>query len=596
MAKITKQDIDYIFENIDIVSLVSEYVKLEKRGQNYLGLCPFHNEKTPSFTVSPEKKIAHCFGCGKGGNIFQFVSLIENITYNQAIVKLGTRLGLDIESNSNKEERYDLNNEHDLMYYGHMLLADYYNYILMNTKEAEEALKYLLDRGLSVDVIKHFNIGYAPRENNIALNFFNSNKIDLNIMVEAGLLGKNETGDYYDVFKDRVMFPIKNNQNQVVAFSGRTMSSDKGVPKYYNTHETKIFEKRTVLYNFSDARAFIAKENEVIFCEGYMDVIKAHQNGIKNAVALMGTNIDNNKLNEILSLVSKVTLSLDNDEAGSKAQIEIGNRIIQKTDNVYKLRFSGAKDLDEFLTEKNSKNPDFDAENYLKNNKDHYINYKIEYCKNDSKSNIEQRIKYKNEILGNIAYIEDESLKYILLTNLAENFGIERQVLLKELGQVNVKRKKTVEQWVAPTKPELLFRATNYDKKLCKLFKYFFVDRALFVEKYNELEQCYFPQEAFLNLMDYLVIYYNNNIEFHIHKFIHSLEDEEVIRLTTYIDENDFLIEDNPSSEVVTDYIKYFSRKEITLKEIKDRLRVAIQEMDIETQKELLLKLKQLKK
>ena len=596
MAKITKQDIDYIFENINIVSLVSEYVKLEKRGQNYLGLCPFHNEKTPSFTVSPEKKIAHCFGCGKGGNIFQFVSLIENITYNQAIVKLGTRLGLDIESNSNKEERYDLNNEHDLMYYGHMLLADYYNYILMNTKEAEEALKYLLDRGLSVDVIKHFNIGYAPRENNIALNFFNSNKIDLNIMVEAGLLGKNETGDYYDVFKDRVMFPIKNNQNQVVAFSGRTMSSDKGVPKYYNTHETKIFEKRTVLYNFSDARAFIAKENEVIFCEGYMDVIKAHQNGIKNAVALMGTNIDNNKLNEILSLVSKVTLSLDNDEAGSKAQIEIGNRIIQKTDNVYKLRFSGAKDLDEFLTEKNSKNPDFDAENYLKNNKDHYINYKIEYCKNDSKSNIEQRIKYKNEILGNIAYIEDESLKYILLTNLAENFGIERQVLLKELGQVNVKRKKTVEQWVAPTKPELLFRATNYDKKLCKLFKYFFVDRALFVEKYNELEQCYFPQEAFLNLMDYLVIYYNNNIEFHIHKFIHSLEDEEVIRLATYIDENDFLIEDNPSSEVVTDYIKYFSRKEITLKEIKDRLRVAIQEMDIETQKELLLKLKQLKK
>ena len=596
MAKITKQDIDYIFENIDIVSLVSEYVKLEKRGQNYLGLCPFHNEKTPSFTVSPEKKIAHCFGCGKGGNIFQFVSLIENITYNQAIVKLGTRLGLDIESNSNKEERYDLNNEHDLMYYGHMLLADYYNYILMNTKEAEEALKYLLDRGLSVDVIKHFNIGYAPRENNIALNFFNSNKIDLNIMVEAGLLGKNETGDYYDVFKDRVMFPIKNNQNQVVAFSGRTMSSDKGVPKYYNTHETKIFEKRTVLYNFSDARAFIAKENEVIFCEGYMDVIKAHQNGIKNAVALMGTNIDNNKLNEILSLVSKVTLSLDNDEAGSKAQIEIGNRIIQKTDNVYKLRFSGAKDLDEFLTEKNSKNPDFDAENYLKNNKDHYINYKIEYCKNDSKSNIEQRIKYKNEILGNIAYIEDESLKYILLTNLAENFGIERQVLLKELGQVNVKRKKTVEQWVAPTKPELLFRATNYDKKLCKLFKYFFVDRALFVEKYNELEQCYFPQEAFLNLMDYLVIYYNNNIEFHIHKFIHSLEDEEVIRLATYIDENDFLIEDNPSREVVTDYIKYFSRKEITLKEIKDRLRVAIQEMDIETQKELLLKLKQLKK
>ena len=596
MARISKQDIDYIFDNIDIVSLVSEYVKLEKRGQNYLGLCPFHNEKTPSFTVSPEKKIAHCFGCGKGGNIFQFVSLIENITYNQAIAKLGTRLGLDIESNDNKEASYDLNNELDIMYYGHRLLADYYNYILLNTKEAEDSLKYLLDRGLSEDVIKHFNLGYAPRDNNIALNFFNSNKINLDLMVEAGLLGKNDNGDYYDVFKDRVMFPIKNNQNQVVAFSGRTMSMDKSVPKYYNTHETKIFEKRTVLYNYSDARSFIAKENEVILCEGYMDVIKAHQNGIKNAVALMGTNIDNNKLKEVLSLVKKITLSLDNDEAGSKAQIEIGNRIIQTTDNVYKLKFSGTKDLDEFLTEKNTKNPDFDVENYLRNNKEHFINYKIEYCKNDSKSNIEQRIKYKNEILVNIAYVEDESLKYILLTNLAEEFGIERQVLLKELGKVNVKRKKAAVEWVAPTNAELLFRTTNYDKKMCKLFKYFFVDRSLFVEKYNDLEKCQFPQEAFVNLMDYLVIYYNNNLEFHIHKFIHRIDDDEVVRLATYIDETDFLIEENPTADVVGDYIIYFSNKEMTLKEIKDRLRVAIQEMDTETQKELLLKLKKYKK
>ena len=596
MARISKQDIDYIFDNIDIVSLVSEYVKLEKRGQNYLGLCPFHNEKTPSFTVSPEKKIAHCFGCGKGGNIFQFVSLIENITYNQAIAKLGTRLGLDLESNDNKEASYDFNNELDVMYYGHRLLSDYYNYILLNTKEAEDALKYLLDRGLSEDVIKHFNLGYAPRDNNIALNFFNSNKINLDLMVEAGLLGKNDNGDYYDVFKDRVMFPIKNNQNQVVAFSGRTMSTDKSVPKYYNTHETKIFEKRTVLYNFSDARSFIAKENEVILCEGYMDVIKAHQNGMKNAVALMGTNIDNNKLKELLSLVKKITLSLDNDEAGSKAQIEIGNRIIQTTDNVYKLKFSGAKDLDEFLTEKNTKNPDFDVENYLRNNKEHFINYKIEYCKNDSKSNIEQRIKYKNEILVNIAYVEDESLKYILLTNLAEEFGIERQVLLKELGKVNVKRKKATVEWVTPTNPELLFRTINYDKKMCKLFKYFFVDRSLFVEKYNDLEKCQFPQEAFVNLMDYLVIYYNNNLEFHIYKFIHSIEDDEVVRLATYIDETDFLIEENPTVDVVGDYIRYFSNTQMTLKEIKERLKVAIQEMDTEAQKELLIKLKQYKK
>lgn len=599
MAKISKQDIDYIFENIDIVSLVSEYIKLEKRGQNYLGLCPFHNEKTPSFTVSPDKKIAHCFGCGKGGNIFQFVSLIENITYNQAIVKLGTRLGLNLESNDNKEVSYDLNNKLDSMYYGHLLLADYYNYILLNTKEAQGALNYLIDRGLSIETIKHFNIGYAPRDNNIALNFFKSNKLNLDAMVEAGLLGKNDNNDYYDVFKDRIMFSIKNNQNQVVAFSGRTMSQDKQVAKYYNTHETKIFEKRTVLYNFSDARAFIAKEREIILCEGYMDVIKAHQNGVKNVVALMGTNIDNNKLVEVLNLVDKVTLSLDNDKAGTEAQIDIGNRIIQKIDNVYKLKFTGAKDLDEFLTEKTLKNSEFDTQSYVANNKDHFIKFKIDYCNNESKSNIEQKIKFKNEILKNIAFIGDESLKYILLTYLSEEFDIDRQVLTRELNKFPTRKLRTTQEWTAPEKPLNLFKTTNYDKKICRLFKYFFVSRAAFIDNFTELEQCKFDQEVFERLIDYLIIYYNNNLDFKIHRFIHSIEnteDEEVVRLATYIDETDFLIEDEPPKEVIRDYIDYFKKREISLEKLKEMLKIAIQEMDVEAQKQLLEQLKKYKK
>ena len=179
---------------------------------------------------------------------------------------------------------------------------------------------------------------------------------------------------------------------------------------------------------------------------------------------------------------------------------------------------------------------------------------------------------------------------------MASEFGFERNFLLKELAQVNVKRKQAAVEWVAPSNPEQLFRVTNYDKKVCKLFKYFFVDRALFIEKYNDLEKCNFPQEVFVNLMDYLVIYYNNNLEFHIHKFIHSIEDDEVVKLATYIDETDFLIEENPTVEVVSDYIKYFSNNQITLEEIKDRLRVAIQEMDVETQKELLSQLKKYKK
>ncbi|AXI26962.1 DNA primase [Gemella sp. ND 6198] len=597
MGKISKQDIDYIFENIDIVNLVSEYIKLEKRGQNYIGLCPFHNEKTPSFTVSPDKQIAHCFGCGKGGNIFQFLSLIENITYNQAIVKLGTRLGLNLEPNESKDISYNLTDDLDIMYYGHLLLADYYNYILLNTKEAEDALNYLINRGLTLETVKYFNLGYAPKSNNIALNFFTSNNLSLDIMVEAGLLGKNESNNYYDVFRDRIMFPIKNNQNQVVAFSGRTMSEDKEIAKYYNTQETKIFEKRTVLYNFSDARPFIAKDKEILLCEGYMDVIKAHQGGIKNAVALMGTNLDNNKLAEILTLVDKITLSLDNDSAGSKAQIELGNRIIEKTDNIFKLKFSGAKDLDEFLTQKNKNNKDFDAQTYFKNNKEHFITFKVDYCEAESKTNIEQKINYKNEILKNISYIEDESLKYILLNYLAKKFGIERQILVKELHQTRTTRKKEVfRQWQLPQDKSQIFNNINYDKKMCKLFKYFFKSRILFIENYEQLEDCEFKHHSFEKLLDYLIIYYNNNFEFYIHKFIHSIDDEDTIQLATYIDETDFLIEENPNNEVVNDYINHFKKREVNIDELKELLKISIQEMDMETQKRLLEQLKKYKK
>ena len=437
MARISKQDIDYIFDNIDIVSLVSEYVKLEKRGQNYLGLCPFHNEKTPSFTVSPEKKIAHCFGCGKGGNIFQFVSLIENITYNQAIAKLGTRLGLDLESNDNKEASYDLNNELDIMYYGHRLLADYYNYILLNTKEAEDALKYLLDRGLSEDVIKHFNLGYAPRDNNIALNFFNSNKINLDLMVEAGLLGKNDNGDYYDVFKDRVMFPIKNNQNQVVAFSGRTMSSDKSVPKYYNTHETKIFEKRTVLYNFSDARSFIAKENEVILCEGYMDVISAWQAGVQIGVASMGTSLTPDQIQTLQKVTDTILIAYDGDKAG----LEATNRAIEmiQDTNAFKIGiipFDNGLDPDEFIKERGAQA----FKDLVEYSQETVYQFKKRFLSKKYPIQIEsQKIQYIEEMIVELSKINNEVELNLAMKSLADEFDLDFSTILNQVKQLRLR-------------------------------------------------------------------------------------------------------------------------------------------------------------
>ncbi|MBF0713263.1 DNA primase [Gemella sp. GH3] len=599
MKKISQQDIDYILDSIDIVELVSEYIKLDKRGKNYLGLCPFHNEKTPSFTVSPDKKIAYCFGCGGGGNIFKFLSQIENITYNQAIIKLGNRLGLELDDTTSKKENFNLNNRLDVMYYANSLIADYYNYILLNTKEAEPALNYLISRGINKDSIKYFNIGYAPTNSKLAIDFFKANNISLEYAKDAGIIGlSSENEDYYDVFKDRIMFPIKDDKDKVVAFSGRTMSNDKNIAKYYNTHETDIFEKRKVLYNFSNARQHINKEKNIILCEGYMDVIKAHQSGVKNIVALMGTNIDNDKLDELLKISSKITLALDNDSAGEEATVNIGNKLIKKTDNISKLIFTGEKDIDEFINGCLKKDAEFDFYNYSNKNKKHFLEFKIDYYLNLSVGNIEQKINYKNEILEDLTYIEDKSLKDLLLSYLAEKFIIDKKILITELNSLRVKHRSKNNKSMPLFKGNL-YSSIKYDKNLCRMFKYLFLDRAILLEVYEELSSCKFQDKLFDDLLNSLVIYYNNYPKFEIHRFINNISDVELINLATYIDSQDFLIEDTPNVDVVRDYILYFNNEfdlQQNVFEIKNNLKNAILVSDYETQLTLLEQLKKYKK
>lgn len=592
MKKISQKEIDYILDNIDIVNLVSEYVRLEKRGNNYKGLCPFHNEKTPSFTVSPQKKIAHCFGCGNGGNIFQFLSKIENITYNQAIIKLGNRLGLNLEEE--KKFSLDLANDEEKIYYGNTLIADYYNYILLNTKEAEKALNYLINRGLTKETIKTFNIGYAPNSN-IAVEFFKSQNIDLELMIEAGNISKNiQTGEFYDTFKERIIFPIKDHKDRVVAFSGRTMSNDKNIAKYYNTNETSVFKKREVLYNFSDARQHIVKEQEIIICEGYMDVIKSYQNGVKNIVALMGTNIDDQKIKEILSIANKITLSLDNDEAGINSSLEIGSRLLKHSNNIYKLQFYNSKDIDEFLVNK-SLDEDFDLKKYLTQNKKHFIEFKTEYFAYETKNNIDKKISSKNEILKDISFIQDASLKDILITNLSKKFNIEKNILLQELPK-NIK----FDNNNYKIKDISTFINLNYDKKICTLFKYFFTDRQIFLEFYNEIENIKFESDVFNLLFNNLILYYNNYNNFQIHKFISVLTNQEVINLATYINESSSLIINKKiNRELIIDYIKYVKEiKKIdkNVKKIKEELKDAISLSDYTKQLSILEYLKNYKK
>lgn len=600
MARISQQDIDYILDNTDIVSLVSEYVKLENKGKNYVGLCPFHNEKTPSFSVSPEKKIAHCFGCGGGGNVFGFLSQIDNITYQQAIVKLGNRLGLDLEEQNSKKS-FDLNKPIDTMYYANNLVADYYNYILLNTKEAEDALLYLTKRGISKETIKYFNLGYAPKSEQMLVDFLRAREINLDYAQEAGLINQASNGKFFDVFSDRIMFPIKDDNSRVVAFSGRTMSEDKSVAKYYNTHETSIFEKRNTLYNFSDARPYISKENNIILAEGYMDVIRAHQAGVKNVVAIMGTNLDEKKIESVSRLVGKFTLALDNDQAGLDAQIEIGNKLLNQTDKVYKLKITSKKDIDEFIAHK-EKDEEFSFKDYVERNTQHFLEWKIQYYKSLSEG-IEDRINYKDEVIKNLALMRDESLKDLLLSELASEFEIDKKILVREFSKIKPKNRpaRAVDNYYSIDRESVrkFYSGQLYDKRLCKLFKYILGSRELFLVFYEDLEKIEFENKLFDKLLLNLVVYYNNYNTFELHKFLANVDDKELIHLITYIDNTDFLIEDNPTEAIVKDYIDYFKFENNINREfnkLKESLHGAIGEDDNEAKLSILAQLKKYKK
>ncbi len=595
MVKISQKDIDFILDTLDIVDLISEYIKLEKKGRNYLGLCPFHNERTPSFTVSREKKIFHCFGCNKGGNVFQFLSQIENITYAQAVSKLASRFGIKIEEKEYFE--YDITNKKDSMYYAYILLADYYNYILLNTAEASIALKYLLNRGLSLQTIKEFNIGYAPSNNDSAVSFLEKYNFNMSYAVAAGVI-KESNKKYCDVFNDRIIFPIRDDSGKIVAFSGRTLSKEKDIAKYYNTHETEIFEKKNILFNLSNSRPYIRKKKEIMLSEGYMDVISSYQENVKNIVGLMGTNIDNSKIDKISQIADKFILALDNDSAGIEATIKIGDKLLLKSDNVYKLVFSGSKDIDEFVSEKRKKGIDFDFNDYIEKNIVHYIEYKIDYYKNSIK-NLQEKIKCKDLLLKNISVIKDIALKDILLSQLSEKFLIDKKILLKDILLISNNNFQSEDKFLNNSDIFYYYDKGHFNKKICKLFKYFFVSRDNFLLVYRKLENFKFENNIFNMLLKNLVTYYNNYNIFYIHKFINIVEDDEIINLVEYIENNNFFINEEVDLLNIEEYVNLVKNEEIQSKNvenIKDNLKFAIVESDFKKQLALLDKLKKYKK
>ena len=328
----------------DIVDVISQYVKLTRKGSSYFGLCPFHNEKTPSFSVTPGKQMYYCFGCGAGGNVFNFIMEYENFTFGEALKYLADRAGVELprieysreikEKAQEKEELLRINKE----------AAQYYYYQL-RTEKGAAGYQYLTGRGLSDDTIRKFGLGYSDKYGSGLYRYLKAKEYSDERLRDSGLFNVDERHGMYDKFWNRVIFPIMDVNNRVIGFGGRVMGD--GKPKYLNSPETRIFDKSRNLYGLNEARR--SRKNYIILCEGYMDVIAMHQAGFTNAVASLGTALTSGHASLLKRYTSEVLLLYDSDEAGVRAALR-GIPILREAGvNSRVVDLKPYKDPDEFI-------------------------------------------------------------------------------------------------------------------------------------------------------------------------------------------------------------------------------------------------------
>lgn len=347
MRFVPPEIIEEIRGKADIVEIISEYVSLKRQGKNYVGLCPFHLEDTPSFSVSPDKQIFYCFGCHKGGGVVNFLMEHENLTLPEAATKLAEKVGVVIPEEYAGEENFTGQSEKRRLIEMHELAADFYHQTLFRNPQSKAALEYLRQREIIQDSSKEFQLGYALHSWDSLINYLSDKGFKESEIEKAGLAAKSAKGTFYDKFRDRLMFPIRDFRGKVIAFGGRVLGKE--LPKYLNSSETPIFNKSQNLYGLNIAAGFIRKYDEAVIMEGYMDVIAAHQFGIKNAVASLGTSFTTEQGRLLKRYSSNVLIAYDADTAGAKATLR-GLEILQNLGfRVRVLKLPNGMDPDEFL-------------------------------------------------------------------------------------------------------------------------------------------------------------------------------------------------------------------------------------------------------
>ncbi|HEL9633903.1 TPA: DNA primase [Streptococcus suis] len=413
---LSKDKITEIKQALNIVDVIGETVALTKAGRNFLGLCPFHGEKTPSFNVIEDKQFYHCFGCGKSGDVFKFIEETRGVSFTDAVAILAEKAGFQVEVSTNhfqpKKE-----NPHQALYDIHQDATKFYHALLMTTKMGEEARKYLHQRGLTDEVIKNFQLGLAPDGQNILYQKLSQN-YDEESLLHSGLFNPSEQNMIFDAFQGRIMFPLTDEYGRVIAFSGRIWTEkdlqNKQLAKYKNSRSTAIFNKSYELYHLDKAKAVIKKQREVYLMEGFLDVIAAHRAGIENAVASMGTALTREHVGHLAKFCKKIVLTYDGDRAGQaatmKALDELGDfqvDIVSLPDNM---------DPDEFL----QRNSEEALREVLTKSRISDVEFLIHYLKPENPDNLQMQIEFVDRIAPIIARVSSITAQNSYIYKVAE--------------------------------------------------------------------------------------------------------------------------------------------------------------------------------
>lgn len=426
--------IDQIRADVNILDIVGQYVQLHRSGSNWFGLCPFHTEKTGSFSVNEPKQFFHCFSCGRGGNVFKFLMEIEDLTFPEAVYRTAKLAGIELDAKylpQNVAGAEDTQSETGKLKRLYAQAGQLYHHILVNTKLGQPALDYLHERGLSDELIAEFQLGYAPQAE-ILQAFFHEKKLDdYQTLRKSGLFSEREGEDLAERFNDRIMFPIRDQTGSIIAFSGRLLTPDKKLPKYLNSPEGILFNKRKVLFNFDKAKKTIRHESKVYLFEGFMDVLAAWRAGIKNGVASMGTSLTSEQIYLLEQTASKLYICYDGDLPGRKAtkraleliaplsKFELGAILLpEKLDPDEYVRKYGPENFKDFVTSHERTELEF------------YLEYFRVGRNLETESD---QLAYITDVLEKVAQVKDPLARDLTLNRLAKEFELDKNNLTSQL-------------------------------------------------------------------------------------------------------------------------------------------------------------------